>query len=105
MRARDIDPCRTIRSVATLHDLLTVRTHPAAPALVETIDGGSAGKPRIRCFACGHRCPIPEGATGVCKVRFNQGGTLQVPWGYVGGVQCDPVEKKPFFHAYPGALA
>jgi pyruvate formate lyase activating enzyme len=28
-----------------------------------------------------------------------------VPWGYVGGVQCDPVEKKPFFHAYPGALA
>ena len=27
------------------------------------------------------------------------------PWGYVGGVQCDPIEKKPFFHAYPGALA
>jgi len=30
---------------------------------------------------------------------------LYVPWGYVGGVQCDPIEKKPFFHAYPGALA
>jgi pyruvate formate lyase activating enzyme len=28
-----------------------------------------------------------------------------VPWGYVGGVQCDPIEKKPFFHAYPGSLA
>ena len=42
---------------------------------------------------------------GVCKVRFNRGGRLHVPWGYVGGVQCDPVEKKPFFHAYPGALA
>jgi pyruvate formate lyase activating enzyme len=42
---------------------------------------------------------------GVCKVRFNQGGRLHVPWGYVAGVQCDPVEKKPFFHAYPGALA
>ena len=28
-----------------------------------------------------------------------------VPWGYVGGVQCDPIEKKPFFHARPGALA
>ena len=39
---------------------------------------------------------------GVCKVRFNEGGRLHVPWGYVGGVQCDPVEKKPFFHAYPG---
>ena len=42
---------------------------------------------------------------GVCKVRFNDAGTLRVPWGYVAGVQCDPVEKKPFFHAYPGALA
>jgi pyruvate formate lyase activating enzyme len=60
---------------------------------------------RIRCFACGHCCPIPDGRPGVCQVRFNRGGKLYVPWGYVGGVQCDPIEKKPFFHAYPGALA
>jgi pyruvate formate lyase activating enzyme len=60
---------------------------------------------RLRCYACGHCCPLPEGAVGVCKVRFNQGGRLRVPWGYTGGVQCDPIEKKPFFHAYPGALA
>ena len=60
---------------------------------------------RIRCVACGHRCPIPDGAVGVCKVRYNEGGRLRVPWGYVAGVQCDPIEKKPFFHAYPGALA
>jgi pyruvate formate lyase activating enzyme len=38
-------------------------------------------------------------------VRVNRGGILRVPWGYVGGVQCDPIEKKPFFHAHPGALA
>jgi len=60
---------------------------------------------RLRCYACGHCCPLPEGAIGVCKVRFNEGGRLLVPWGYVGGVQCDPIEKKPFFHAHPGALA
>jgi pyruvate formate lyase activating enzyme len=60
---------------------------------------------RVRCYACGHCCPIPEGQPGVCKVRYNKGGRLFVPWGYVGGVQCDPIEKKPFFHAYPGALA
>jgi pyruvate formate lyase activating enzyme len=60
---------------------------------------------RVRCFACGHCCPIPDGQPGVCKVRYNHGGKLFVPWGYVGGVQCDPIEKKPFFHAYPGALA
>jgi len=60
---------------------------------------------RLRCYACGHCCPLPDGAAGVCKVRFNAGGKLMVPWGYVGGVQCDPIEKKPFFHAHPGALA
>jgi pyruvate formate lyase activating enzyme len=59
----------------------------------------------VQCFACGHCCRIPDGQLGVCKVRFNEGGKLQVPWGYAAGVQCDPIEKKPFHHAYPGALA
>ncbi len=59
----------------------------------------------VRCHACGHRCFIPEGRPGICKVRFNDGGVLRVPWGYVGALQCDPIEKKPFFHALPGALA
>jgi pyruvate formate lyase activating enzyme len=38
-------------------------------------------------------------------VRGNRGGTLHVPWGYVAGAQCDPIEKKPFFHVAPGTLA
>ncbi len=59
----------------------------------------------IRCFACGHRCLIGEGKRGICKVRFNRHGQLQVPWGYAAGLQCDPVEKKPFFHVYPGSNA
>jgi pyruvate formate lyase activating enzyme len=86
--------------MATLKDVLVERTHEAAPELVERLD-----EKRLRCLSCGHECPIPEGALGVCKVRFVRDGKLQVPWGYVGGVQCDPVEKKPFFHARPGALA
>ncbi len=60
---------------------------------------------RVRCFACGHRCLIPPGQLGICKVRFNEKGTLRIPWGYVAGLQLDPVEKKPFFHALPGARA
>src|SRR5437867_10009082 len=59
----------------------------------------------VHCFACGHNCPIPEGQAGVCRVRFNEGGKLLVPWGYAAGIQCDPIEKKPFFHAWPGGLA
>jgi pyruvate formate lyase activating enzyme len=86
--------------MATLQEVLATRTCDAAPELTEPLP-----RERVRCHACGHQCPIPDGAVGVCKVRFNEGGRLRVPWGYVGGVQCDPVEKKPFFHAYPGALA
>ncbi len=60
---------------------------------------------RIECYACGHRCKIGEGKDGICRVRFNKGGKLYVPWGYFGSVQLDPIEKKPFFHALPGNLA
>lgn len=60
---------------------------------------------RIRCVACGHRCALPEGRRGVCKVRFNRGGQLRVPFGYVAGLACDPIEKKPFFHVHPGGDA
>ena len=59
----------------------------------------------VRCTACGHRCLIHEGRRGICQVRFNQGGALRVPWGYVAGLNADPVEKKPFFHIFPGAIA
>jgi pyruvate formate lyase activating enzyme len=83
-----------------LRTILDSHIREADPQLVETLE-----KNRLRCFSCGHCCPIPEGQAGVCKVRFNRGGKLYVPWGYVAGTQCDPVEKKPFFHAYPGALA
>src|SRR3989338_551336 len=59
----------------------------------------------LRCFACGHRCLIREGRDGICRVRFNKGGTLYVPTCYVGALQVDPIEKKPFFHAFPGTDA
>jgi pyruvate formate lyase activating enzyme len=84
--------------MASLAEVLEKRTREGE--LYERLPDG-----RLRCDACGHRCPLPDGAIGVCKVRFNAGGRLMVPWGYVGGVQCDPIEKTPFFHAHPGALA
>ncbi len=84
--------------MGTLKDVLALRTREGE--LYRRHDNGW-----VHCFACGHNCRIPEGALGVCKVRFNEEGRLRVPWGYAGGVQCDPIEKKPFFHVRPGALA
>ncbi|MEW6284869.1 MAG: radical SAM protein [Chloroflexota bacterium] len=59
----------------------------------------------VVCHACGHRCKIREGRRGICQVRFNQGGELRVPYGYVAALQSDPIEKKPFFHVLPSANA
>ncbi|MBI4579100.1 MAG: radical SAM protein, partial [Planctomycetes bacterium] len=81
----------------TLKALLSRNTMPSAPELV--LDEGDGV---IRCVACGHRCRIAPGKSGVCRVRFNEDGRLLVPAGYVAGVQVDPIEKKPFFHAFPG---
>jgi pyruvate formate lyase activating enzyme len=84
----------------TLRDMLDQRVREADAGLYQKLENN-----RLRCYSCGHCCPIPEGQAGVCKVRFNRGGKLYVPWGYTAGMQCDPIEKKPFFHAQPGALA
>jgi pyruvate formate lyase activating enzyme len=84
--------------MATLEEVLHARVREGE--LYEKLDRGF-----VRCFACGHCCRIPNGQLGVCKVRYNEDGMLYVPWGYVGTIQCDPIEKKPFHHAYPGVLA
>ncbi|MGP8199315.1 MAG: AmmeMemoRadiSam system radical SAM enzyme [Limisphaerales bacterium] len=74
--------------------------HTVAGTLCRPEDG------RVRCVACGHRCLLAPGRRGICKVRFNDGGQLRVPFGYVaGGLASDPVEKKPFFHVHPGSDA
>lgn len=61
------------------------------------------GDNKVLCYSCGHRCLIFDGLRGICKVRYNKGGKLYVPKGYVAALQCDPTEKKPFFHVLPGS--
>jgi pyruvate formate lyase activating enzyme len=73
-----------------------------------TVEGGlydALEDHSVRCHACGHHCLIREGRRGICQVRFNEGGKLRVPWGYVAALQSDPIEKKPFSHVLPGTNA
>jgi pyruvate formate lyase activating enzyme len=86
--------------LTTLKQWLHRYSAPAADELIERLPDGA-----VRCFACGHRCLIKPGRDGVCRVRFNDNGTLLVPFGYVGALACDPIEKKPFFHVLPGSDA
>jgi pyruvate formate lyase activating enzyme len=85
-------------ATTTLKSVLEIAT--VEGELYQRLENG-----KLRCFACGHRCVIADGLDGICRVRFNRGGKLLVPHGYVGALQLDPVEKKPFFHALPGSLA
>ncbi|HEX3033692.1 MAG TPA: AmmeMemoRadiSam system radical SAM enzyme [Thermodesulfobacteriota bacterium] len=83
----------------------------ARPSLAEVLDKHSAEGElykklednKVICYACGHRCKIQDGLRGICKVRYNKDGKLFVPKEYVAALQCDPTEKKPFFHVLPGS--
>ena len=84
----------------SLKDMLHQHVAPAAEELIRHEADGA-----VRCFACGNRCLVKPGRDGVCRVRFNDNGVLKVPFGYVGVLACDPIEKKPFFHCMPGSDA
>src|SRR3954471_23582773 len=84
----------------SLKQMLHQYSIPAAEALIERRENGD-----VQCFDCGRRCLVKPGRDGVCRVRFNEAGTLLVPHGYVGALACDPIEKKPFYHVLPGSDA
>jgi len=81
-----------------LQEMLDSRVRAAE--LYKALTGGA-----VKCLACAHGCAVKDGARGICRMRFNKGGALYAPWGYVAGQACDPVEKKPFFHLLPGSGA
>jgi pyruvate formate lyase activating enzyme len=85
-------------TATSLAEVLDQMTAEGAPELTKRLANKA-----LKCYACGHRCLITEGKRGICKVRFNEDGHLRVPANYVAALQCDPTEKKPFFHALPGS--
>jgi len=60
----------------------------------------------VECTACAHRCLVRPGRLGICGVRENRDGRLvSLVYGGVVAAAVEPIEKKPFFHAFPGSLA
>jgi pyruvate formate lyase activating enzyme len=57
----------------------------------------------VICGLCPHNCEIPDGKSGICKVRTNRKGILYSDnYCKVSAIHLDPVEKKPLYHFYPG---
>jgi len=58
----------------------------------------------VTCNLCAHRCYIPAGREGICKVRENRSGVLRtLVYDRVISANIDPVEKKPLFHFLPSS--
>lgn len=61
---------------------------------------------KIRCQVCERRCLLVDGGVGWCRTRQNRGGELfTLTYGAVSSLRADPIEKKPFYHFYPGTFA
>ena len=61
---------------------------------------------KVRCNICERRCLIVSGGQGWCRTRENRGGNLvTLVYGAVSSMTANPVEKKPFYHFYPGSYA
>ncbi len=59
-----------------------------------------------RCLVCERRCVIKQGEKGYCGTRVNDGGSLfTLNYGNISSISINPIEKKPFFHFYPGSRA
>jgi len=70
-------------------------------ALQTTLDSG-----RVRCGLCARRCVVGEGERGWCGTRAIRGGRLHtLTWGVVAALSVNPIEKKPFYHFFPGSQA
>lgn len=68
--------------------------------LQEPADGG------VRCLTCERRCVVAPGQVGWCRTRQNRAGALYtLIFGAISSLSCNPIEKKPLYHFYPGSLA
>ena len=58
----------------------------------------------ITCTLCPHACRLRGGATGFCRARRNDGGTIRaINYGRLTALVLDPIEKKPLYHFYPNS--
>jgi len=58
----------------------------------------------VQCELCPRGCAVAEGQRGYCRARENRDGKYySLVYGLVSACHIDPIEKKPFYHVYPGS--
>ncbi|MDR2141483.1 MAG: radical SAM protein, partial [Deltaproteobacteria bacterium] len=57
-----------------------------------------------KCLLCPFQCRLSASRRGRCGVRvFADDQVWTLNYGYSGAIALDPVEKKPFYHFWPGS--
>ncbi|HRX97265.1 MAG TPA: AmmeMemoRadiSam system radical SAM enzyme [Bacteroidales bacterium] len=65
----------------------------------------TTGDNTVQCYLCPHNCIIKPENRGQCRVRKNINGILYSEnYEQVCSIGFDPIEKKPFYHYFPGKI-
>lgn len=60
---------------------------------------------RVKCLVCNHYCILKDGQRGICGVRENKKGIMEVlNYGKTIANSVDPIEKKPLNHFLQGTI-
>ena len=85
-------------AVDTSIDTQTIR----AGGSVDAAPSPTGADTPITCTLCPRACRLRAGATGFCRARRNEGGTIRaINYGRLTALALDPIEKKPLYHFYP----
>jgi len=106
-------PCFAACSGALMGILLALPLHATPPATEDDSQFIREAKfyeklpyKKTKCKLCPRECVIDDQERGYCGARENRGGTYYtLVHSRVATAHIDPIEKKPFFHFLPGAVA
>ncbi|MFW9780973.1 MAG: AmmeMemoRadiSam system radical SAM enzyme [Candidatus Heimdallarchaeota archaeon] len=62
---------------------------------------------KVKCHVCANECTILPGKVGICRTRKNYEGELftLIYGSLISQGSLDPIEKKPLYNFWPGAIA
>ena len=62
---------------------------------------------KVKCHVCANECVITPGKVGICRTRKNLDGQLYtlIYGSLISEGSLDPIEKKPLYNFWPGAIA
>jgi pyruvate formate lyase activating enzyme len=98
-KEKDVRPPKRLIWNKRANDRFRVAFADVKEAELYTLQEGG----KVMCTACARNCQVGESQIGLCGIRQNVGGKLQLlAYGKLFTGHIDPIEKKPVTHYRPG---